>query len=149
MGRLILPFNSRIYVDANVVIYSVDQHPVYAPLCVPLRQASQLGSVTVYSSELTLLETLIVPFRTQDQRRGEMRESLWKRSSNSLLPITQDILREAARLRATISGLKTPDAIHAATALLNRCSLFITNDRGFLRVPGLNFAMLDDVLAAP
>ena len=32
-----------------------------------------------------------------------------------LLPITQSILREAARLRATIK-LKTPDAIHAATA---------------------------------
>ncbi|MBC7527815.1 MAG: PIN domain-containing protein, partial [Chthonomonadaceae bacterium] len=66
-----------------------------------------------------------------------------------LLPITKDVLREAARLRATISGLKTPDAIHAATALLNQCRLFITNDRGFLRVPGLNTAILDDVLAAP
>ncbi|MBC7526853.1 MAG: PIN domain-containing protein, partial [Chthonomonadaceae bacterium] len=129
MGRLILPFNSDIYVDANIVLYTVDWHPVYAPLCAPLWQASQQGSVTVFSSELTLLETLVVPFRTQDQYQREVRESLWKRSNNSLLPITKDVLREAAHLRATISGLKTPDAIHAATALINQCNLFITNDR--------------------
>jgi predicted nucleic acid-binding protein len=56
-------------------------------------------------------------------------------------------LREAARLRATISGLKTPDAIHAATALQHGCALFVSNDVGFRRVPGLSLAILDDVLA--
>ena len=45
--------------------------------------------------------------------------------------------------------LKTPDAIHAATALLAGCALFVTNDRGFKRVPGLRLAVLDDVLVAP
>ena len=58
-------------------------------------------------------------------------------------------LREAARLRATIPGLKTPDVIHAATALLNGCALFVSNDTGFRRIPGLPLVLLDDVLAAP
>ena len=61
-------------------------------------------------------------------------------------PITQDVLREAARLRALIPGLKTPDAIHAATALVHGCALFVTSDVGFRRVPGLTLAILDDIL---
>jgi predicted nucleic acid-binding protein len=77
------------------------------------------------------------------------REALWQQANTRLISITPNILREAARLRATIPTLKTPDAIHAATALLSNCALFITNDLGFRRVPGLVLAILDDVLAAP
>ncbi len=58
-------------------------------------------------------------------------------------------LREAARLRALIPALESPDAMHAATALLYGCALFLTNDNGFRRILGLPFAILDDILAAP
>ena len=52
-----------------------------------------------------------------------------------LLPITQSILREAAGCATT--KLKTPDALHAATAQQAGCVLFVTNDAGFRGVAGL------------
>ena len=61
-----------------------------------------------------------------------------------LLPITQPILREAARLRAT-TKLRTPDALHAATALQAGCVLFVTNDVGFRGVASLPLVVLDDL----
>ena len=62
-----------------------------------------------------------------------------------LLAITRPILEEGVRLRAS-ANLKTPDAIHAATALFAPCALLITNDADFPRVPGLNVIVLRDVL---
>ena len=62
-----------------------------------------------------------------------------------LLPITHAILRDAARLRAT-TKLKTPDAIHAATAADSRCVLFITNDVGFRGVGSIPVVILNDLL---
>ena len=62
-----------------------------------------------------------------------------------MAPITQSILREAARLRAT-TKLKTPDAIHAATASEAGCVLFITNDAGFRGVLNLSLVILKDLL---
>jgi predicted nucleic acid-binding protein len=44
--------------------------------------------------------------------------------------------------------LKTPDALHAATALETACVLFVTNDKGFRRVPGINVAVLSEVAAS-
>lgn len=149
MGRLNLPAGARIYIDSNIVIYSVDRHPAYINLCDQLWLEAQNGIVEVVSSDLTLLETLVGPLRNGDISLSTRRSNLWSRHNSSLIPITRDILREAARLRAVTTGLKTPDAIHAATALLLGCGLFVSNDIGFKRILGLPLVVLDDVLAAP
>ena len=59
--------------------------------------------------------------------------------------ITIDLLRDAAQLRAD-TNLKTPDAIHAATALAKGCVQFITNDPAFRRVSGLNIVVLSELI---
>jgi predicted nucleic acid-binding protein len=63
----------------------------------------------------------------------------------SMIAITQDVLERAANLRATV-GLKTPDAIHAATALVAGCALLVTNDPAFRRVAGLPVGLLSEAL---
>ena len=73
-------------------------------------------------------------------------ERILLHSDLRMLPVTNEVLREAAKVRAAIPALRTPDAIHAATALLSSCALFITNDPGFRRVPGLPIALLDDAM---
>ena len=135
MGQLKIPESGVVYADAQIAIYTTDKHHVYSSVCVPLWQNAKSGQIEVATSELTLLETLIIPLRNNDILLASRRESLWQQSNTLLLPITREVLREAAFLRAHISGLKTPDAIHAATALVNECALFITNDLGFKRVP--------------
>jgi predicted nucleic acid-binding protein len=146
VGALTLPASGLVYADAQITIYSADAHPVYAPACRPLWQST---AITVVTSELTLLEVLVGPLRHGDAALAARRENLWRQPNTRMLPVTPDVLREAARLRAAHGGLKTPDAIHAATALLHSCVLFVTNDAGSKRVPGLPLVLLDEVIAAP
>ena len=148
MGTLTVPAQGDIYIDTQIIIYSVQKHPVYAPLCLPLWYAALVKPNRVFSSELALMETTILPIRNADTALQTQFERFLLNSDVTLLPITADVLRKAALLRATIPALKTPDALHAATALLHGCSLFLTNDAGFRRVPGLPLALLDDILAA-
>lgn len=147
MGKLNLPASGDLYIDSNSLIYSVQQHPKYASVLVPVWQAQRFGRHIV-SSELTTMETLILPLRMGDSALANDYRRLFQQQIVGLLPITQDILSEAARLRAVVPSLKTPDAIHAATAILHGCALFVTNDMGFKRVPNLPLAFLDDVIAA-
>lgn len=149
MGLLTLPAFGSVYVDAQIAIYTRDVHPIYAAVCKPLWESVAAGTTQAVSSELILMETLVRPLRNGDVAAQSDREALWQQANTLLLPITQDILREAARLRAIIPSLKTPDAIHAATALFAGCTLFVTNDLGFKRVPGLTLAILSEVLAVP
>ena len=138
MGALTLPAAGLVYADAQITIYSTDGHPLYAPICRPLWTSRD---ITVVTSELTLLETLVAPLRNGVALLAARREGLWQQPNTRMLPITAGVLREAARL-------KTPDAIHAATAILAGCALFVTNDFGFRRVAGLPLVLLDEVAAA-
>lgn len=144
MGSLTLPTSGTVYADAQVFIYSVEKHPIYAPLLRPLWQAVDEGRLQVVTCELTLLETLVTPFRNSDAALVSSYEQVFQLDGIRLLPITQPVLREAARLRAAIRTLRTPDAVHAATALTFSCGCFLTNDRMFHRIPGLSAAFLDD-----
>ena len=65
-----------------------------------------------------------------------------------LVAVSRAILREAARLRSQWPRLRSPDAIHAATALSRGATSLVTNDFGFRNIPGLNVILLDDLLAA-
>lgn len=73
-------------------------------------------------------------------------DEILRSSDLQLLPITDAILRQGATLRAN-HGLKAPDAIHAATALSAGCSMYLTNDVAFRRIPDLSPTILNDLLA--
>jgi predicted nucleic acid-binding protein len=145
VGALTLPPAGLVYLDANPVIYSVERHPDYWPLLQPLWQAARAKTVEIVSSDLVLMETLVGPLKSGNAAVASAYEALFQQAQTRLLPITHPILREAARLRAT-TRLKTPDALHAATALQTGCALFITNDPDFRNVAGLPLVILSDLL---
>jgi predicted nucleic acid-binding protein len=145
VGALILPASGLIYLDTNPVIYSVEKHPLYWPMLEPIWQGIKGKPIEIVSSELVLMETLIGPYRSGDMALANDYEQLFQQPQTGLFPITQSILREAARLRAAIN-LKTPDALHAATAQLHNVALFVSNDVGFRKVPRLSVTVLDDLL---
>ena len=85
------------------------------------------------------------PLRDGNTEIEAQYRELFASNAVRLLDASYQVLENTARLRAK-TGLKTPDAIHAATALRAGCALFITNDTDFRRVPGLPIIVLDDLL---
>ncbi len=63
MGELTLPDSSLVYVDTQILIYSVEKHPTYWSLLRPLWLKSATAEIQIISSELALLETLVAPLR--------------------------------------------------------------------------------------
>lgn len=147
MAALTLPLSGLVYLDAQIVIYSVETHADYWSLLEPVWQAARSGRIELVSSELTLLETLVGPLRSGDTVLQTAYEQLFQSLELRLLTITPTVLREAARYRAAAPTLRTPDALHAATAVISGCVLFLTNDSHFRRVPGLPLSILRDALS--
>lgn len=63
MGQLNLPDSAKIYIDTSMAIYTIEVHPDYWQLLQPLWQKFQAGQIELVTSELTLLESLVILFR--------------------------------------------------------------------------------------
>lgn len=146
MGPLTPPTGTEVYLDANCLIYSVERVVPYHALLQPIWDGARDGSWRICTSELSLLETLVGPLRSGDaQLEAEYEHLLLGAVDVRLVPITLPILRQGAHLRVA-TNLRTPDAIHASTALTEVCARFVTNDVAFRRVPGLSVTVLRDLL---
>ncbi|MYB83354.1 MAG: type II toxin-antitoxin system VapC family toxin [Chloroflexi bacterium] len=145
MGTLMLPASGSVYIDANAVIYSVERIEPYHRLLTPMWEEAKAGRFTITSSELVVLETLIKPLRDGNGRLEMLFRSILDSEEVHLVAATLPVWEDAARIRAT-TGLEASDALHAATALRQGCSLFVTNDGDFRRVRELPLVVLDDLL---
>ena len=145
MGSLTLPTGGSVYIDANAIIYSVERIEPYRELLAPMWQEARAGRFALASSELVVLETLIKPLREGNAHLEMLFRSIVAAAEMDLIPATLGTWEDAARIRAE-TGLATPDALHAATALRAACAAFITNDTDFRRVEGLPVVILDDLL---
>ncbi len=145
MGSLILPTSGSVYLDANGFIYSVERIEPYRARLEPMWLAAQAGQFRIVSSELTLLETLVKPLQEKDGELEDLYRSLFKAREVHLEPVDIRIWERAAQLRADNSSIKTPDALHAATALSIDAALFLTNDLGFQRIPDLPLILLSEI----
>lgn len=103
------------------------------------------GKFRGVASELTLLELTVQPLRLGRQDAADDYEVLLDYFPNfELVPISREILLEAASLRAR-QGLQTPDAIQIATALRAGATLAITNDKAWRPAPLIETLLLSDL----
>lgn len=134
--------------DTVVFICFIEEHPKFLPLVEPVFAAIDDGPLEGVTSGLTLLETLVAPYRAGNRPLAERYEALISRSRRiRLVDLNQPLLRVAAQLRAT-HRVKTPDAIQLAAALVTECPAYLTNDRNLPRVPGLRILQLRDYLSS-
>jgi predicted nucleic acid-binding protein len=145
MGALNLPIGSKIYIDTPVLIYTLENHPDFYPLLESLWTKFENDRVSIATSELIITEALVSPLRSGNVVSISNYEQLIFHAGINLIPIDRSILVAATKLRVKYK-LKTPDAIHAATALSIGCDRFITNDKGFRNIAGLPTLILSDFL---
>ena len=91
------------------------------------------------------LETLAKPLREGNVALESLFRAFLTAREVRLTPATLPLWEHAARLRAL--GLRTPDALHAATGLSAGVALFLTNDPVFRRVPLLPLQILSEAVS--
>jgi len=115
--------------DTSIFIYFIEEHPRFLPVLQTFFDEVDKGRKELVASALTLLEVLVVPYRSGDRLLAERYEALLTQSRGvRVVDISRDHLRAAAQLRAA-TGFKTPDALQLVAALAAGCGAFLTNDR--------------------
>lgn len=118
-----------VALDSAIFIYWIEEDPRYVELVAPVFEAIDGGSLEAVTSELTLLEVLVAPFRSSDPELARRYQTILIGCPGlTLVPLDRRLLRTAAGIRA-VAGVKTPDALQLAAASAAGCTALLTNDR--------------------
>jgi predicted nucleic acid-binding protein len=135
-----------VALDTQVFIYFIEEDKHFLPLVKPLFEAIDHGSLLAATSGLTLMEVLVVPYRTGNLSLADRYEALLTRSRGlRFVEIDRPLLKAAAQLRAAFR-IKPPDAIQIAAAAVVNCGAFLTNDRRIPPIPGLKIFQVKNYL---
>ncbi len=137
---------SLVYLDSNVYIYSLNDHPQLGDAAQTIFRRLKGREHQLCASLFTVGELLVQPLRIDDEFRVASLRRFFRAPEVLLLPFTPEASLLYARLRAR-DRVKPLDALHLACAATGGVDLFVTNDRGLtgLRVPGIGAIVTMDV----
>lgn len=135
-----------IYLDTAPLIHLIEGESEISELVAGVIESMDRGEKRGLSSYITLLELLVKPFQVNRRDLAERyRSCLLEQPRFSVHDVGRRVAEEAARLRARYgSPLRTPDAIHLATARLHGADVFVTNDARLERIEEVPVLVLSD-----
>jgi predicted nucleic acid-binding protein len=138
--------HSLIGLDTSIFIYHLEDHPRYSPLTEVIFNTLEKGINRGVTSYLTLIEILVKP-KTEGLLHVARDYEYYLTTFPNLTfcEMGLDVARKASDVRAA-ERMKAPDAIQLATAIVYGATAFLTNDRIFERVKGIDILILDKFL---
>lgn len=136
MGSLTdaIPDGSVVAIASVAFIYFFEQNPAYSAAADELFDRVEAGALTAVASTLLLTEVLVYPLKQGDTARANAASQVLRSFPNlRFRPVDLAVAERAAELRAKL-GLRTPDAVHAATGILHGAQWLVSNDLTLRRV---------------
>jgi len=133
-----------LFLDANIIIYRVEAVEPFNQLVLAIvQELVALHPDTGFAvSRLSMMECLVKPLRDQNNADVERYRGFFSSAGLQIVEVSSLVLETATILRARY-GLRTPDAIQAASAMsINGPVMFLTGDKQFAKVPGLNVRLV-------
>jgi predicted nucleic acid-binding protein len=129
-----------------VFIYQLEANARYLALTDQIFIWIERPGGKAVTSTITMTELLVQPYRAADQQQADEFYVLLSTYPNlEWIAPNLEIADRAAKLRA-VHGLRTPDALQAATAVHAGATGFVTNDPVFERVIDFETLLLDKLL---
>lgn len=135
----------KITLDTSIWIYHAEKNSNYFDITDRLLHDIENRRVKAVFSVVGLTELLIKPKRLNDQKIVDAYMAILSQYENlKIVDVDRIIAEEAAELRAKYN-LRTPDAIHLATAIVAKADVFITNDSRLKQVKKIKVIVLKEL----
>jgi len=136
----------RICIDTAPFIYFIEKNPKYLSMLRPFFAEINAGKIDALTSTITLLEVLVLPFKTKNESLAEKyREILLYAEGLTTFEIFHEVSELSSKLRAKYS-IRTPDAIQIAVGIIYGADAFLTNDSSLKKVNDIRVVILEDFI---
>ncbi len=117
----------NVYLDTCIYIYHLDNHSDFGQRASKFFEDAEKQKIQIIASPLILHEIMSGIYKYSSDIAEEIYALLISHPGIQWVDYSIEIADLSASVRARLN-LKTPDAIHLATALKEKCLSFVTND---------------------
>jgi len=134
----------KVFIDTAPVVYFLQGNELYFEKTRNILRNFRKMGITLISSDITIAEYLVMPYRENNLLLTNALERFIRLAEIKIIHTSENIARNAARIRAEYKGFKAIDAFQLATALESDCDLFLTNDKQLRQFSGITCLTIDD-----
>ena len=133
---------SIVGIDSVIFAYFLQSHPEYGIRAEKILETVEKGERKGIFSVIGVIEVLTAPKQLgHPEVATEYREFFANFPNLKIKGITEGVVERASDLRAKY-GLRTPDAIHIATAIDFGAQSFVTNDQRLKKITEIEVILL-------
>ena len=123
-----------VYLDANIIIYLVEKHPLWGPKALARIAQLQAAGDQIDVGDASRLECLVGPYMSGDQAMLADYNGFFQDPTVVVFPLSAAVCERAARISAA-HNIKALNAPHSATAIEHGCGRFLSNDVPLQKFP--------------
>ncbi len=135
----------RIGIDTNVLISAFAQEDLGEKVVPLIDAVANKGTHAFVASILTFSECAVLPYRDGNWAALDQVKLMFQMPNLNVYPMDEIVAEEAARVRG-VYNLKMPDAIIAATSIVHKADVLLTNDHSFEVVKEIRVVKLADLV---
>ena len=135
----------KIFLDTTPIIYFLDVDVNYAEKVEKLFADFLEAESQMITSTITCTEYLAYPYRTGNSEKIDAFYEFLSDCDIPMCPIDVDIAKKAAQIRAEYKDFKTMDCLQLATACVQECDLFLTNDKQLRQFKEIKCVTMDEL----
>jgi len=130
----------RLYLDSSAIIYALEGPPDLREAALSwIRRAREAPGGSLITSRLSRVECRSKPIALDNRALVSIYDRFFQICT--LGGVSDEVVERATDLRARLR-LRTPDAIHLATAIKHEADCCLTGDRGMARCNDLKVVVL-------
>jgi len=143
IGEFLQKF-ARIGIDTNVLISVFAQESLGEKVVPIIDAVANKRTHEFVASVLTFSECAALPYREGNWAALDQVKLMFQMPNLIVYPMDEIVAEEAARVRG-VYNVKMPDAIIAATAIVHRADVLLTNDRTLAAIKEIQVVRLGDL----
>lgn len=134
----------KVFLDTTPIIYFLDEDVNYAEKVENIFSEILQHEKAMVTSVITCTEYLTYPYRTNNTDKVNVFFEFLTDCDISIYSIDIEIAKKAAQIRAEYKDFKTMDCLQLATACVQNCDLFLTNDKQLRQFKEIKCVIVDE-----
>lgn len=134
----------KVFLDTTPIIYFLDEDVNYAEKVENIFSEILQHEKAMVTSVITCTEYLTYPYRINNTDKVNVFFEFLTDCDISIYSIDIEIAKKAAQIRAEYKDFKTMDCLQLATACVQNCDLFLTNDKQLRQFKEIKCVIVDE-----